>query len=95
MNYDSNALRTIFASPFDADCWIGLLADLFGARGGLLAKPQPLPKTPGGDCGAYLGAFTTSGGTICGNAANAARGKALPVGAGFAPLCPAWESETR
>ena len=66
MNYDSNALRTIFASPFDAYCWIGLLADLFGARGGLLAKPQPLPKTPGGDCGAYLGAFTTSDGLSIG-----------------------------
>ncbi len=41
------------------------------------------------------GTLNMNGGTICGNAANAARGKALLVGAGFAPLCPAWESGTR
>ena len=66
MNYDSNTLRTIFASPFDASRWISLLADVFGAQEGLLAKPQPLPAKPDGDRGFYLGSFTTSDGLSIG-----------------------------
>ncbi len=66
MTFSASDLRAPFASPFAAGRWTGLLADLFGARDGLLARPQPLPPTPADDGGAYLGAFTTSDGLSVG-----------------------------
>ena len=66
MTFSASDLRTLFASPFDSGRWTDVLADLFGAREGLLASPRPLPASPTGDCGFHLGAFTTSDGLSVG-----------------------------
>ena len=68
MNPDTDALRTLFASPFSPGKWTGVLADLFGVRhaadGQLLERPRPV-AVPDAD-GFFLGRFTTSDGYLVG-----------------------------
>ena len=70
MTYDSAALRDLFASPFDAASWTGVLADLFGVRhdpkADLASRLRPLAPTASGDKGFHLGSFTTSDGYLVG-----------------------------
>ncbi len=70
MTYDSAALRDLFASPFDAASWTGVLADLFGVRhdpkADLASRLRPLAPTASGDKGFHLGSFTTSNGYLVG-----------------------------
>ena len=70
MTYDSAALRELFASPFDAASWTGVLADLFGVRhdpkADLASRLRPLAPTASGDKGFHLGSFTTSDGYLVG-----------------------------
>jgi type I restriction-modification system DNA methylase subunit len=65
---DTDALRTLFASPFSPGKWTEVLAGLFGVRqaadGQLLERPRPVAVPDA--VGFFLGRFTTSDGYLVG-----------------------------